>query len=248
MNNDVALEVCVDSVESAVEAEQGGAQRVELCSGLPEGGITPSVGLLASVRKVVSIDVNVMIRPRGGDFCYSHGEIAAMERDISVAKQEGADGVVFGILNLDGNVDVELVQRLVQWASPMRVTFHRAFDMSSDLFQALRDLASTGVCCVLTSGGRQSVMEGAETIRRLVTTANSGIRIMAGGGVEAGNVAAVMEQTGVREIHASLRVAAPSPMRYRNKDVSMGTLHGVEYQRFVVDRAMVKKMVQTMRG
>jgi copper homeostasis protein len=119
--------------------------------------------------------------------------------------------------------------------------------MSSDLFRALRDLASTGVCCVLTSGGRQSAMEGAETIRRLVTTAHSGIRIMAGGGVEAGNVAAVLEQTGVREIHASLRVAVPSPMRYRNKDVSMGMLNGVEYQRFVVDRAVVKKMVQAMR-
>jgi copper homeostasis protein len=114
MNEDVVLEICVDSVESAVEAEHGGAQRVELCSGLPEGGVTPSVGLITSVRKLVSIDVNVMIRPRGGDFCYSSSEVAAMERDISVAKEEGADGVVFGILNMDGNVEVELVQRLVK--------------------------------------------------------------------------------------------------------------------------------------
>jgi copper homeostasis protein len=151
-------------------------------------------------------------------------------------------------LDVDGNVEVELVQRLVKWASPMRVTYHRAFDMSSDLFRALRDLASTGVCCVLTSGGRQSVMEGAETIRRLVTTANNGIRIVAGRGVEADNVAAVIEQTGVQDVHASLRVAVPSPMRYRNTDVSMGTLSGVEYARLVVDRDKVRKMVQAMRG
>jgi len=244
MNQDIILEVCVDSVESAASAERGGAHRVELCSNLLEGGVTPSVGLIAAVRRAISIDLGVMIRPRGGDFCYSDIEMKVMQRDIFVAKQEGANGVVLGLLDADGSVDVKRTRQLVELAAPLKVTFHRAFDMSSDLFRSLRNLQMTDVHCILTSGGEQTAFEGAETLRRLVQAASGKIGIMAGGGIDDHNVATLIEQTGVREIHASLRSPAPSPMQYKNDKVSMGSLKGREYQRFVVDQQKVQRLLQ----
>src|SRR6266496_5252381 len=144
MTEPIIIEVCVDSVASAIAAERGGAHRIELCSDLLEGGITPSFGLLGVVRSKVSIGVHPIIRPRPGDFCYSKEEFDSMRRDIEIAKSQGADGVVLGILATDGNVDVQRTRKLIEFARPLSVTFNRAFDMTVDLFCALDDVCETG--------------------------------------------------------------------------------------------------------
>lgn len=243
MSRELVVEVCVDSIESAVAAERGGAHRIELCSALADGGITPSSGLIAAIREKVLIALHVMIRPRGADFCYSDDEFQIMKRDILMAKQLHADGVVFGILDLDGQVDVRRTKELVDIAAPLNVTFHRAFDMSSDLLSSLRDLQTAGVHRVLTSGGKQTAVAGAETLNRLVAAASGGIAIMAGGGIDDHNVAALLERTGVREIHASLKSAVQSPMRHRNDGISLGAAPGCEYRRYAVDQRKVQKLL-----
>jgi copper homeostasis protein len=243
MTQPLTLEVCVDSIESAIAAERGGAHRVELCGALAEGGVTPSAGLIAMVREKLSIGLHLMIRPRDSDFCYSDEEFAIMQRDILQAKQLGADGVVLGILDLNGKIDTRRTTQLVDLAAPLQVTFHRAFDMTSDLMASLRELKITGVHCVLTSGGQQTAAEGAAVLKQLVDAADNRIGIMAASGIEAENVAELLERTGVREVHASLRSAVSSSMRYQNQRVSMGASKGREYQRFVVNEAKVRNLL-----
>lgn len=243
MTQSLTLEVCVDSIESAIAAERGGAHRVELCGALADGGITPSTGLIAMVREKLSIGLHVMIRPRNSDFCYSEEEFAIMRRDILQAKELGADGVVFGILNLDGKIDAQRTKELADLAAPLKVTFHRAFDMTSDLTASLLELKTTGVRCVLTSGGQQTAAQGAAVLKRLVETSKNGISIMAASGIEADNVAELLRRTGVREVHASLRSAVSSSMRYQNQRVSMGASKGREYHRYVVDEEKVKMLL-----
>src|SRR5277367_273554 len=158
--NPVLIEVCIDSVASAVAAKRGGAARIELCGGLIEGGVTPSAGLIEMTRAAVTLPLHVMIRPRGGDFCYDFHEFEIMQRDIALARQLGANGVVFGILDVNANVDVERTRQLVNLARPIEVTFHRAFDMTSDLSRALEDVCTAGVDRVLISGGEQTSLQG----------------------------------------------------------------------------------------
>jgi copper homeostasis protein len=244
----VLVEVCVDSVESAVAAGRGGAHRVELCSNLLDGGVTPSSGLIATVRSKISIGLHVMIRPRGGDFIYSDDEFQMMQHDITVSKELGADGVVLGILDVDGKVEAGRTRQLVELAAPLKVTYHRAFDMSADLFQALEHLQTTGVHCILTSGGKRTATEGAETLKRLVQAANGKVGIMAGGGIEDHNVAALIGKTGVRQIHASLKYPVASSMRYQNPRISMGTTMGREYERLVVREDRVEKLMRAATG
>jgi len=234
----------VDSVASALAAARGGAHRVELCSSLPEGGVTPSAGMIAAVRGAVSIDIQVMVRPRGSDFCYSEVECAVMRRDVLMARQLGANGVVFGILDLNGSVDVRRTAELAQLAAPMAVTFHRAFDCSRDLFVSLAELQEAGVARVLTSGGRKTAAEGAETIARLVTAASGRIVVMAGGGIRSHNVGSLIERTGVREIHSGLRSVVPSSMRYRNEEVSLGTGCVREDEHYTVDEREVRSLLE----
>ena len=234
MTQKVLVEVCVDSVASAIAAERGGAARVELCSDLLEGGITPSAGLIATVRSKISIGLHPIIRPRPGDFLYSDQEIQIMRHDIEAAKELGVDGVVLGILDKDGNVDLEHTRELVELAHPLSVTFHRAFDMSSDLQTALDSVCQTGADRILTSGGEQTCLEGIDAIAKLVKAADGRISIMAGGGIGHRDALNIVERTGVREIHVGLSSAVASPMLYRNPRVSISRASGREYERVQV--------------
>ena len=238
----ISVEIVVDCVASARAAERGGATRVELCSSLIEGGITPSAGLIELTRAAVSIGIFVMIRPRGGDFHYDADEFELMQRDIAVAKRLGADGVVFGLLDVNGNVDTARTHQLVGLARPLGVTFHRAFDMTPDLSRALEDICEAGVDRILTSGGEQTAPQGCEAIAKIVQQARGRIAIMPGSGVKPQNARALVEQTGVKEIHAGLRSSFPSPMLYRNPRISMGAAEDREYQRFVLLEENVRKL------
>lgn len=242
MAEQVLIEVCVDSVASAIAAEGGGAQRVELCSDLLEGGVTPSVGLLGVVRSKLSIAVHPIIRPRPGDFCYSDAEFESMQRDIEVAKAEGADGVVLGILRTDGSVDIERTRELVELARPLSVTFHRAFDMSSDLLSALEDVCATGANRLLTSGGEQECIQGLETVTQLVRESHGRVTIMAGGRIGINEAPTIIESTGVTEIHVGLATPVRSPMIHRNARLSLGKAQGREYQRSEVLEESVRKL------
>jgi copper homeostasis protein len=238
----VLIEVCVDSAASAIAAERGGAGRIELCGSLIEGGITPSGGLIELTRASVSLPLHVMIRPRGGDFLYDAREFETMRRDIAHAQLLGANGVVFGILDTHGAVDVDRTRRLVELARPLAVTFHRAFDMTADLFRALEDMCAAGVDRVLTSGGEPTSLQGCAVIAQLVKKAQRRIVIMPGSGIKPENAAALVRETGAEEIHVGLRSSAPSPMLYRNPRVSMGSVPDREYQRYVVREEDVRRL------
>lgn len=220
------MEVCIDSVESAVNAAGGGASRLELCSNLVEGGTTPSLGMLKLVKEVVNIPVFAMLRPRGGDFLYSDLEFRVMKEDLQLQKENGADGIVFGMLTEDGLIDKEKTKTLLQLARPLPVTFHRAFDMTNDLEAALDLLIELGVERVLTSGGDSTALEGLPVIEKLVKRADGNITVMPGGGITERNLSRILVGSGVVEYHCSARSFCGSAMRYRNTRVSMGTSFG----------------------
>ena len=242
----MVLEICVDSLESAIVAAKGGAERIELCSDLMEGGITPSAGLIQAVRNAVAIDLFAMIRPRGGDSVYSGHELEVMEKDIAEAKRLGANGVVFGVLRGDGRVDIRRTEQLVKLASPMQVTFHRAFDMTPDLEQACEDVIAAGAHRILTSGGKQTARKGREQIARLVKRAGTRIGVMAGSGINARNAAELASVTGAAEFHASLRKQVKNPVKYRKNDVSVGVRKSVDFIRFMLAEADVRALRQAL--
>jgi copper homeostasis protein len=199
------IEIVVYNIESAINAQVGGADRIELCDNPAEGGTTPSVGVIEQVKKNLSIDVFVMIRPRGGDFCYSDHEFAAMQRDIEACKQLRVEGVVFGILTNDGRIDLERNKKLIDLARPMHVTCHRAFDMTRDPLEALEDCISVGFERILTSGQHPQAIKGIDLISKINRQANGRIVIMPGSGVNEDNVAELVSKTGASEIHFSAR-------------------------------------------
>lgn len=242
------LEICVDSVESAMAAERGGAQRVELCSDLLEGGIAPSPGLIELVRKRVRIDVFTMIRPRGGDFCYTAEEFAVMKADIRYAKDLGTNGVVLGILDADGYVDVARTRELVDLAKPLPVTFHRAFDVSADLGNSLERIILSGAQRVLTSGGKRRAVDSMQDISDAIRRAQDRITIIAGGGLSPENIRMVAEGTGATEFHASLSTRTPSPVRYKSQSLFLGPDMEREYSRYVVREEDVRALRGELDG
>ncbi len=238
------IEVCLDSADSAVAAEHGGADRVELCDNLIEGGTTPSAGMIAAARSAITIGLQVMIRPRGGDFCTSPLEIEAMLHDLAVARDLGADGVVFGVLRPDGTIDVPTCRRLIAAARPMSVTFHRAFDMTRDPFEALATLIELDVDRLLTSGQEATVLEGGELIAELIRRADGRIVVMPGCGVTPRNMSRILAATGASEVHVVGVENAESPMTYRNPHCFMGTeLRSPEYQRSVTSAERIRELV-----
>ena len=240
------VEICIDSVESAMAAERGGAQRLELCTDLLEGGITPSAGLIASVRSRVAIDLFVMIRPRGGDFFYSDAEFEVMQQEISYARNLGADGIVLGLLDERGRVDVARTRQLVELASPLPVTFHRAIDMTPDPLEALEDVAATGARRILTSGGAPNATLGMGEIARLVEAARGRMAIMPGSGVSLDTIVPIAEATGATEFHSSVRSAFPSPVKFRKQGIAMGDIRDREYRRYTVREENVRALVRAL--
>ncbi|OFY62659.1 MAG: copper homeostasis protein CutC [Bacteroidetes bacterium RBG_13_43_22] len=245
---DFRLEICVDSVESAVNAQTGGADRVELCGGLAEGGTTPSYGMILSVRNNLSIDLNVIIRPRGGDFLYSDTEYDIMRRDIELCGECGVNGIVIGILLSDGEIDTERTAKLVELSNPMTVTFHRAFDMCSDPFRGLQDIISAGATRLLTSGHRNKAAEGAELIDKLVKKAGSRIIVMPGSGLNESNIAEVARITGASEFHLSVRNITESEMIFRREGMTIGGVPDIpEFSRKIADPDRIKNIINILK-
>ena len=228
------LEICVDSLESAKAAEVGGAQRIELCSALSEGGITPSSGLIEAVCESLHIPVYVMIRPRAGDFFYSPDEFALMQRDIIAAGKLGATGVVLGVLFKNGEVDVERTRELIDLSRPLKVTFHRAIDWAPSIEHALEQVIAAGADRILTSGGKQTALQGAETIANMVATAGDRVAVMVCGHVRSENIAAIENKTKASEFHASLRRKIQSPVTYENQGLSLGEPNVDEFALYTV--------------
>lgn len=247
MNSRLEFEICVDSVESAVAAQSGGANRVELCDNLMEGGTTPSFGAIETARKLLSIKLHVIIRPRGGDFLYSDVEFEIMKRDIETAKQLEVDGVVIGILDADGNIDIARSKELTDLARPMSVTFHRAFDVCRDPLKAIDELAEIGIDRILTSGQESTAVEGIDLLADLVRHAGDRISIMACGGLKESNLKKVIAETGVCEVHFTAVCDIQSDMRFRNDRVFMGgSLRPPEYSRPITDADKVSTVIRSI--
>ena len=239
--------MCIDSAESAIASADGGADRVEFCANLLEGGTTPSLGAIRETRRRTDIRLAVMVRARGGDFCYTPGEFAVMQEDVRIFKDEGVDCLVFGLLTPEGTVNLEWTGQLIELARPLEVTFHRAFDMTRDPFEALEALIDLGVDRILTSGQEPSALEGAELIRRLIERAAGSIAIMPGCGITLKNLQRVIAETGAKEIHVAAPALQPSQMVFRNEDVFMGTaLKSEEYVRQVTPAAAVRQFRESL--
>ena len=243
------VEICVDSAAGAFAAQRGGADRVELCDNLLEGGTTPSAGTIKVVRRSLRIGLQVIIRPRGGDFLYTDEELAVMHEDVRIAKDLGADGVVIGCLTEHGDIDKERTRELIGLARPMNVTFHRAFDMCRDPKAGLEDLIALGVDRVLTSGQEATCLEGLELLAALQKQAAGRIIVMPGGGITLRNLERIVAGTGVSEVHLSARRTIDSRMQYRNSACFMGgTLRPPEYSWKTTDEAAVERVVTTLRA
>ncbi len=240
------VEVCASSAESCIAAELGGADRVELCSALSEGGLTPSAGETACARRAVNIALHVLIRPRPGDFIYSPTELAIMEYDISAARELGADGVVLGCLSEDGDVDTKALERLVRKADGLSVTFHRAFDMATNPFSALEKVIGSGCSRILTSGQSPTAEEGIPLLGRLVAAAGNRITIMPGCGIDESNIGRIARLTGAREFHFSAREYKPGRMKAVNPDIYMGTPGADECGYYATSPRRVENIIRAL--
>jgi copper homeostasis protein len=243
------IEIVVYNIESALRAQEGGADRIELCDNPAEGGTTPSFGTIESVRQNVNMDVYVMIRPRGGDFHYSNYEFHCMKRDIDQCQKISVDGVVFGILNEDGTLDKKRCKELIDRARPLKVTCHRAFDMTRDPFEALEDCIEVGFHRILTAGHQTTALKGVDLIAQLIEKANGRIAIMPGSGVNENTVEELVRTTKATEIHFSATAFRESVMQYRNQAIAgMGSDEGSEFKYRTVDPERVRVMRKLAEG
>jgi copper homeostasis protein len=248
--NKILLEVCANSVTSALAAQDGGAVRAELCENLYEGGTTPSHGEIVLARKLLHIKLYALIRPRGGDFLYTDLEYDIMTADGKYSIDAGCDGIVMGILNADGSVDKKRCGKVVQMARNwgLGVTFHRAFDMCADMYQALEDIIELGCERILTSGGKTTAIEGSHVIADLIKQAAGRITVMPGSGINENNVADLVQFTAATEIHASARMRMQSKMNYKNDHIIMGDNYGDEYIYEMTDTDRVKNILKLANG
>jgi copper homeostasis protein len=245
----ILVEICCGSLDDALAAQAGGADRIELNSSLLLGGLTPSLGTLVETKARLTIPVMVMIRPRGGGFCYTDAEFAVMERDAELAAAHGADGLVFGVLHADGAIDVPRTRRLIAIAGDRPVVFHRAFDVTPDPFAALEQLIDLGVARILTSGQEETVYNGADLIRQLIERAAGRIDILPGGGIDRFNLADVLARTGTTQIHLALLAATTDPScRARPQVFFGGALRPSEELVEVTDVAAVVALRAALRG
>lgn len=242
------FEICANSVESCIAAQKGGAHRVELCAGIPEGGTTPSYGEIAMAREVLTTTrLHVIIRPRGGDFLYSPIEVKTMLKDIEVARQLGANGVVFGCLTAEGEIDLPIMRELMKASEGLSVTFHRAFDVCRDAKKALEQIIELGCNRILTSGQQPTAELGIPLLKELQEQASGRIILLAGCGVNEKNISRIAQETGIQEFHFSARESIKSGMNYKNESVSMGgTVLINEYERNVTSAERVKATIQNI--
>ena len=239
------LEVCVDSVESAVNAELGGADRIELCGDLIVGGITPSLALFDRIREKVNLPIHVLLRPRFGDFLYSEEEMEVLIRQAKMFAEAGADNLVIGCLTPDGRLDLEAMHRIIDAANGTPINLHRAFDMCRDLNEALEDAKKLGIVSILTSGGYASALEGVEVLDRLKKHAGN-IDIMAGAGMNAKNIKYMMDNSSLTAYHMSGKKILQSRMQYRNPRVNMGLPTLSEYEIIQTDAAEIRAAKNVM--
>jgi len=239
--NGIQLEICANSFASAIIAERAGASRIELCTNLENGGTTPSYGQIKLVKEKLSIGVNVLIRPRAGDFLYNDEEWATIKEDVLFCKELNCDSVVFGALLPDGNVDTLKMQELIDLAAPMPVVFHRAFDRCVDPENALEDIISLGCIRILTSGLCNSAFEGKEVLKSLQTQAHGRIEIMPGAGVNAQNIRQILNYTGCTNIHASAKESVNTNMLYDQVNVS-----DMNEATFTTSEEKVQQLVQLL--
>ena len=241
---DFKFEICANSVESCIAAQDGGADRVELCAGIPEGGTTPSYGEIKIARRLLTNTLlHVIIRPRGGDFLYTPLELERMEEDIVMCRQLGVDGVVIGCLTAEGNVDMEASKRLTELAKPMSVTFHRAFDRTADPMRSLEDIISLGCDRILTSGQQPKAADGILLLAELQRKADGRIKLLAGSGVTEDNIRKIFDATGIREYHFSARTNVKSRMTNYNSKVYMGAKDADEANTLVTSAERVRNTI-----
>lgn len=242
------LEACVDSVESALAAEKGGATRIELCGNLIIGGTTPSPCLFQEIRELSGIRTHILIRPRFGDFCYTDYEFRVIRREVRNFRELGADGVVIGILKKDGVLDLERMKILMEEAGDMSVTLHRAFDVCVDPFEAMEQAKELGIDTILTSGQKNHCLDGRETIRQLVERENGRITIQVGSGVDAQTIRQIQPYTGAHAFHMSGKINLESSMVYRKEGVSMGVSSISEFEIFRTEQEKIREACQVLES
>ncbi len=242
------LEICVDNIESAITAQEAGADRIELCGNLPEGGTTPGLGTIRAIRENISIGLHVIIRPRGGDFLYTHAEYDIMRRDIYICGENGVDGIVVGILLPDGSIDIDRTARLIEMARPMASTFHRAFDLNSDPLTGVEAVISSGADRLLTSGQMNKAEQGLKLIRQLVEISGDRLIIMPGSGINESNIATIALSTKATEFHLTGRKAIDSGMNFRRNDVFLGGTPDIqEFTRKVADGEIIRSIISKLK-
>lgn len=242
------LEVCADSVQSAVATQEGGADRIELCSGLVIGGLSPSPALFKQIRKYTDLKIRTLLRPRFGDFCYDDYEFQTLKEEVEMFRELGADGVVIGMLNPDGTLDMERMEVLVNAAGDIGITLHRAFDVCRDPYEALEQCASLGIDTILTSGQKSSAWEGRGLLAELAEQAAGRVEILAGAGVNPGVIEKLAGCTAVRAFHMSGKKVMDSRMEFRREGVPMGIPGFSEFEIWQTDREQVRRAVQVLQS